>query len=312
MPNSEKESANTVRMLWHGSPLSLFEDLSLLSFVRCGHDVEIYSYDDLKVPDGVKLCDANEILAENDVFCYTDGLAKGSFSAFSNLFRFKMLFEKGGIWSDPDVLCLRPLHALPDASVGRVGSKNFFNGAVVKFARGNSICGELYAQTKALDQNILLGQTGGLIMQAVERHPSSFNVLPSSAFYPLTWHQTWMLLDPGQAENCETLAASSYCVHWWNTAITMEIGLPKDALPPEGSFLYRAAERVFGHKNFSAWPQDTARIWIDNYKLAKTYTERKHLLERPVTALLKSSAETVSADLRDLMRGVGRRLGRKR
>ena len=86
------------------------------------------------------------------MFSYTDGFARGSFSAFSNLFRFKMLFEKGGIWSDPDVLCLRSLHALPDASVGRVGSKNFFNGAVLKFARGNAICGELYGQTKALDR----------------------------------------------------------------------------------------------------------------------------------------------------------------
>jgi hypothetical protein len=172
------ESTNTVRMLWHGSPLSLYEELSLLSFVRCGHDVEIYSYDNLKVPDGVKLRDANEILAEKDVFCYTDGLAKGSFSAFSNLFRFKMLFEKGGIWSDPDVLCLRSLHALSDASVGRVGSKNFLNGAVLKFAKGNSICGELYAKTKAFDQDILLGQTGGLIMQAVERHPCSMCCRP--------------------------------------------------------------------------------------------------------------------------------------
>ena len=298
-------------MLWHGSPLSVFEELSLLSFRRCGHDVEIYSYTALDVPDGVTLCDANAILREKDAFCYTDGLAKGSFSAFSNLFRFKMLFDKGGIWSDPDVLCLRPLHTLPDASVGRVGSKNYVNGAVLKFAKGNSICGELYEETKALDRRISLGQTGSLIMEAVDRHPSSFNVLPSSAFYPVTWHQTWMLLDPDQFEACDALAASSYCVHWWNTAISMEIGLPKDALPPEGSFLYLAAERVFGHKNFRSWPRDTARIWIDNYKLAKTYRERKHLLDRPVTALLKSNAGAVSADLRDLVRAARRRLGRR-
>jgi hypothetical protein len=285
-------------MLWHGSPLSIFEELSMLSFVRRGHDVEIYSYDELEVPNGVTLCDANEILRSEEVFSYDDGLAKGSFSAFSNLFRFKMLLEKGGIWSDPDVLCLRALHDLPDASVGRVGSKDYVNGAVLKFAKGNAICKELYERTRELNRRIALGQTGSLIRDAVMKHGTSITVLPSTAFYPITWHQTWMLLDPDETANCEALASSSLCVHWWNTAITMEIGLPKDALPPEGSYLYKAAETILERARLRAWPRDTAKIWIDNYKLAKTYRDHKHLMDRPLTALLRSDARTVGADLR--------------
>ena len=47
--------------------------------------------------------------------------AKGSFAAFSNLFRFKMLAERGGIICQrPDMLCLKPFHELPEAWAGQV------------------------------------------------------------------------------------------------------------------------------------------------------------------------------------------------
>ena len=32
----------------------------------------------------------------------------GSLAAFSNLFRYKLLLERGGWWVDTDVICLRP------------------------------------------------------------------------------------------------------------------------------------------------------------------------------------------------------------
>ena len=91
---------NIVRTLWHGGALSVFEELSLTSFVRCGHEVELYSYDDVSVPHGVRLCDASEIMPLSEVYSYPHGIATGSFAAFSNLFRFKLLHRKGGIWSD--------------------------------------------------------------------------------------------------------------------------------------------------------------------------------------------------------------------
>ena len=92
-----------------------FRELCLRSFLQCGHAVELYTYDEVEAPPGVRLCDANAVLPELEVFAYADGPAKGSFAAFSNLIRFKILAEKGGIWADADMLCLKPLHHLPEA-----------------------------------------------------------------------------------------------------------------------------------------------------------------------------------------------------
>ncbi len=87
------------------------------SFVNCGHSVELYAYADLDVPPGVTLCDASRVLPLTDVFCRAYGRTSVSVSAFSNLFRYKMLFEKGGIWADTDIFCQKSLTDLPDACV---------------------------------------------------------------------------------------------------------------------------------------------------------------------------------------------------
>ena len=40
----------------------------------------------------------------------TDFIYKnGSVSAFSNLFRFTLLYKKGGYWIDADLLCVKPI-----------------------------------------------------------------------------------------------------------------------------------------------------------------------------------------------------------
>src|SRR5690606_25820212 len=69
--NQQADSpTNIVRTLWHGE-VSVYEELSLLSFLQHGHTVELYSYEPIAVPEGVKLCDAREILPEDQIFMYT-------------------------------------------------------------------------------------------------------------------------------------------------------------------------------------------------------------------------------------------------
>jgi hypothetical protein len=271
--SSGAQDNNVVRTLWHGSPLSVYEELSLLSFVRCGHQVEVYTFDDLKVPPGVTLVDATTVLAPSQIFSYTEGPAAGSFAAFSNLFRAKLLYEKGGIYADADVLCLRPLHELPDATIGKV-SENWLNGAVMKFPAAHPACEALYRQAEELGPKIYLGQTAELLtkMILVERSAAS-EVLPVSAFYPIPWRDTWKMLDPATAAECEEHVTSSYCVHWWNTAITMGVGMPKEALPPPGSFLHDHAVRVFETSSLPTWPLETAKVWLGNFRESQMYKE---------------------------------------
>jgi glycosyl transferase-like sugar-binding protein len=93
--------------LWIGNHLSDMERLSIESFLYHKHDFHLYTYGPVQnVPPGTRVLDANEILSRDKVerFKYT---GNPSYSAFSNVFRYKLLLEKGGIWVDLDVICLR-------------------------------------------------------------------------------------------------------------------------------------------------------------------------------------------------------------
>ena len=119
-----------VHGLWIGERLSLMEQLTLRSFVACGHRFVLWVYGELQhdVPAGVEVCDATKIIPRERVFCYKAGLYPGSYAGFSHLFRYKLLNDCGGWWSDLDVVRLKPLdfdqwYAFhPHAELGLAGS----------------------------------------------------------------------------------------------------------------------------------------------------------------------------------------------
>ena len=111
---------------WAGPSLSPYEHLCLTSFIDRGHAFDLYTFDaNLAVPAGVQLRDAATILDQSEYFVYENGPGRGSPSAFANLFRYKLLQDKGGWWVDTDVICLADEHlGLPGVfrPPGRVGS----------------------------------------------------------------------------------------------------------------------------------------------------------------------------------------------
>ena len=106
---------NIVNGLWIGNELSVIELLTVNSFIRRGHTFHLWVYGPLKnvLPPQVVIRDANEIMPQSSVFRYKNanqfGHGKGSVSGFSDIFRYKLLYEKGGWWVDMDVTCLEPL-----------------------------------------------------------------------------------------------------------------------------------------------------------------------------------------------------------
>ena len=106
----------TVNSLWIGTELGAIELLTIRSFIGRGHHIKLWLYDVLKtpLPDGVEICDANLILPKDKVFAYRNknkyGHGKGSVAGFSDIFRYKLLYEKGGWWVDMDITCLKPLN----------------------------------------------------------------------------------------------------------------------------------------------------------------------------------------------------------
>ena len=66
-----------------------------------GYECVLWSYNDIEnVPEGVILKDANDIIP------LQEEIEKAKFSDY---FRYKILYEFGGIWSDLDNICVKEL-----------------------------------------------------------------------------------------------------------------------------------------------------------------------------------------------------------
>src|SRR5690349_14457898 len=126
--------AQIVNTFWHGERLSAIERLCMESFVKHKHAFRVFTYSDAEMPTGVIVEDAAKILPLERFFKIEE-----SPSAFSNVFRYKLLLEQGGWWVDTDVLCLKT--NLPNCDYywaqeapGRI------NGAILKFPKGDETC----------------------------------------------------------------------------------------------------------------------------------------------------------------------------
>lgn len=101
--------------LWIGPALSAMEMLTIKSFIDNGHEFYLWVYEepDSPLPEGTVIQDANKILPEQHVFQYQSkcDLTHGvnSYAGYSDIFRYKLLYEVGGWWADMDVTCLKPL-----------------------------------------------------------------------------------------------------------------------------------------------------------------------------------------------------------
>lgn len=125
MPSATRRKKSAPLLLqtfWTGNPLSRLERAALQSYVNQGYTVHIYTYNPLtefmqNVPHTprIRVHDAREILPEAALFTYAGRAHVGAredayrFLPFSDLFRFMMLYKKGGAWIDLDIFLTRPI-----------------------------------------------------------------------------------------------------------------------------------------------------------------------------------------------------------
>jgi hypothetical protein len=97
-----------IASLWIGT-LSKYEILAIKSWLYNGYEFHLYTYSTVaNIPSGVIVCDANQILPEFLVAQYQ------SIANFADLFRYKMIYDTGKIWTDIDVFCLNQIDLSPD------------------------------------------------------------------------------------------------------------------------------------------------------------------------------------------------------
>jgi len=227
----------TFSSLWIGATLSPVEHLCIRSFLDHGHAFELYTYGSVAdVPEGCAVLDANCILGEDQVFAYRRGKGTGSYGAFANRFRYKLLLERGGWWVDTDVVCMSPLIADADVQLAHEDEKTVGN-AILKFPAGHSCMEIAFARATAAGHDVRWGQTGPTLMSALARSCSLESFLaPTAAFYPLHWSEFSSLIRPDRYDHVERKVAGATFLHLWNEMFR-RAHYNKHYRPPRGSYL---------------------------------------------------------------------------
>jgi hypothetical protein len=234
-----------IQSLWIGSNLSSLEQLSIQSFMDHGHAFHLYAYQDLPdLPAGAVLRDANDILPSSHIFQYRD---RKSFAAFSNVFRYKLLLERGGWWADTDVVCLRPLdlddeHVFVSETVdwrGATGPQTVVGSCLIKAPSGSAAMALALSRCLAKDRTTLRwGEIGPrLVGEVVEATGLRRFMRPPAAFCPIGYGAWRQLIDATPP----SLPSEAYTVHFWNEMWRLA-GQDKNADYPAGC-LYECLKR---------------------------------------------------------------------
>lgn len=224
--------------LWIGGSLSTIELLSIASHVKQGHVYHLWTYQNMDVPKGVVLKDGNEILPESDIFCYSGpkAIGGGSFSAFSNLFRYKLLSERDEWWCDTDVVCLKPFnfdepyaYATEKLETGEIVPTT----CVMRIPR--EVAGFCYREGARLGKNVIWGEIGPSLFAVGVRTLPQYRKEPAT-FCPIQWWELEKIFQPGDL-------GDSHGVHLWNE-MWRRRGIDKDKTYQPDSLLEELKRRV--------------------------------------------------------------------
>src|SRR6266436_8237093 len=233
---------DTIQSLWIGGPLSEMELLSMRSFVANGHPVHLYVYDNVgRVPNGVDVKDAGEIIPRSEVF-----QVRGGYSSFSDFFRWKLIRDRGGWWADTDTVCLRPFKFDGDyvfvGGLGKPGSDDCVSSGMFKAPVHSPIIEWGWEQCQKMNpETITWGQAGPpLFTEAVHKFDLTDQIISGSLFFPVFYTETPKAFTdiyvPRIYENC-------YSIHLFNEMWRLA-GADKNGRYPEAS-LYEQLKKRF-------------------------------------------------------------------
>ena len=210
-----REDNRIIQGLWIGPALSAMEQLGIASHIAHDHEFHLYVYDAVQnIPAGTTLRDAAEILPASRIFRYS---GNGSYAGFANFFRYKLLFERGGWWSDTDSVCLKPFDFDADYVFSSELSKGtqMINNGVIKAPAGSELLQWAWEECDRRDTTkIEWGETGpALLGEGVDRFGLQSSVQPFRAFCPIGYKEWRSLLDPDASPE---FGSETYAVHLWN------------------------------------------------------------------------------------------------
>jgi len=207
--------------LWIGRSLTLMEQLSIASFLQNGYEYHLYCYDEMaNVPAGTILRDAVEILPASEIFYYQQGEGKGSVAAFANLFRYKLLLEKGGWWADTDMVCLRPFDFVEPIVFAseRTDIAVQTANAILKLPRGHAVARLCYEAAKRENRaKLTWGKTGPLLIDRIIREKGLQHFIKApDVFCPVNYLEWQSFLAVKSRPLEQLITNESRAVHLWH------------------------------------------------------------------------------------------------
>jgi hypothetical protein len=251
-----------INTFWQGAPLPPLMWACMRSFVYHGHRIRVFSYNDLVVPHGVRLEDANDVLPQGGASANYRTIAQ-----HADIFRYELLHRFGGWWVDTDVYCLTSTLPLQPYAWAEQ-EPGVINNAILKFPKGDALCSRLRAKAVArFKRSKGLGQLldAALARRADARHWRALRRLfkiqldwddlgpklvtevlggcqeihksgSQSAFYPWHWLEASFVWLPRARQVLENRQKQAVFLHFWtHTLRSMGIDMYLD--PPSNSFL---------------------------------------------------------------------------
>ena len=242
--------------LWIGPALGAIERACLLSVLRQGHGVTLYSYGRPDgVPDGVEVRDAAEIIPEDKVVRHISG----SPALFANRFRYELQRQGLGTWIDCDIYLLSPLDGSDPYLFGEEAA-GLINNGILRLPTDSPLlapllaifeersvppwlplrskvaaCGRLLSSGKSGLSQMPWGSAGPRALSYLaRRYQLDHWARGSCVFYPVRWQDALWISDPA-IDLCDVTTPDTVAVHLWNERIKGVKAIP--AAP--GSFLAR-------------------------------------------------------------------------
>lgn len=232
---------------WHGPSLGPLRTACLRSFLTRGYRFEVYTYEPVVFPDGIIAKDANAIIPHADIFYYLNSnTGEKDIGPFSDLFRFKLLKERGGWWMDIDTICLSNrvpqvrrawAQELPELNPKAIGTSQ------IAFQRNDPVTVKLYDRCLALSRTDFQPREAlgpHLLSDVIEELGLPKNVFGTAdSFYPIRFIEMFKLWLPQFRNEIRSRTQGSFFLPVFQS-FPSYIGLDLALMPPKGSYLDEA------------------------------------------------------------------------
>jgi hypothetical protein len=200
--------------------------------------------------------DAAAILPRSEIFSEgaASGMHKGSLGAFSDLFRYALIMQRGGMWTDTDVINLRAFE--PDGArfistersdAGLIG----LNGAMMAAPAGDALQQTALRRSRELMANdgLHFARIGPELLAEIvgDQGNQGYRLLPTSFLNPVGWMETGKLLRPFEEICTLPVLEEAMNIHVYTETWRL-LGLSLQAPPLDGGFLASVYDRLMNTK----------------------------------------------------------------